>query len=272
MADDLDAPALPVAVPAEPVTPPAEVPPPDPDEQDAVELPAGKHVPLAALKSVRAENAALKAKAAENDSLRSQLAQASPYVQFLQQNPQLMQRPVEPPPAPVGGDPELIELATSLDYYTPQGQPDLERAKRHQGIVQREARKMAEQNDASMRNWQAAVQEKLPNGQPIDQTLLRAAWGEVSRQNPAMTADPRVARVIVNTVMAEQWRTSPLGAQPPAPPGPPVRTESTGANPRQPRTAMTEAEHAIVKDRMSDEKYATLTKDFVKGRTNVLED
>ncbi len=284
MADDLDASVPSGAVATDPpVTPPAEVPPPDPDEQDAVELPAGKHVPLAALKSVRAENAALKAKAAENDSLRSQLAQATPYVQFLQQNPQLMQRPQEPlPPAPVGGDPDLVELAKSLDYYTPQGQPDLDRAQRHLGIVQREARKMAEQivgplaqstyQDASTRNWQAAVQEKLPNGQPIDQTLLRAAWGEVARQNPAMTADPRVARVIVNTVMAEQWRTSPLGAPPPAPPGPPVRTEHTGSGPRQPRTAMTDAERAIVKGRMTDDKYTALTKDFVKGRTNVLEE
>lgn len=282
MAEDLEAPPPPpvAAAVAEPPTPPE--PPADPDEADAVELPAGKHVPLAALKASRAENQALKAKAAENDTLRAQLAQATPYVQFLQQNPQLMQRPQEQAPPQQGGDPELVELAKSLDYYTPQGQPDLERAKRHQGIVQREARKMAEQivgplaqstyNDASTRNWNAAVQERLPNGQAIDQQLLRAAWQEVSRQNPAMTADPRVARVIVNTVMAEQWRTSPLGPPPAAPPGPPVRTENTGGPPRQSRTAPSDAERAIYKDRMTDEKYMALTKDFVKGRTNVLED
>ncbi len=268
------------------VAPPVEAvvePPADPAELEPGDLVDGEKAKglIAALKATREEAKTAKVQAARVAGLEQQIAQLTPYANFVQNNPQLLQppQPVQPPP---GGDPDLMELAKSLDYYDENGNPDLDRAKRHQSIIDRQARKIAAEmvgplaqstyNDAATRNWNQAVTEKLPNGQAIDPNLLSAAWKEVSRNNPALLADPRVARVVVNTVMAEQWRQSPLGTSPPPPPGPPVHTEGTGASPRQPRVQMTDAEKKIIGQRMDSEKYLKLTKDFVPGRTNVLED
>jgi len=281
MAEDLD--AAPVAPPAEPVVePPTE--PADLEPGDLVDAEKAKGL-IAALKATREEAKAAKAQAAKVSGLEQQLAQAQPYVQFLQNNPQLMQqqqpRPQEPPPQP-NQDPTLRAFAKELDYYDGQGNLNVDRAKSIQNLIQQEARKIATEivgplaqttyNDAATRNWNQAITEKLPNGVAIDQNLLRAAWQEVARQNGALVADPRVVRVITNNVLLEQWRNSPLGVPSTPPPGPPVHTDAPGGGPPKPRVNMSDTERRIIGDRMNEKKYTELTKDFVPGRTNVLED
>lgn len=272
----------PVAADPEPIAAPA-----DPDEADAVELPAGKHVPLSALRSVREENKTLKAQAAEAAQLKQQVANLQGQVSSFQQISQtLSHAPAQA--APTGADPELVEIARSLDYLNTDGSPNLERAAAHQKIIQKQARAMAEQmvgplalnqyQDREQRNWTAATQEKLPNGEAIDPQLLTTAWVEVKRANPAMVADPKITRAIVNQVMAEQMRQMPASrftqTQPPG--APPLRTEPVGNAPARTAKPITELERDVLKNRsgksIDDKAYAELTKGFVAGRTNVLED
>lgn len=282
------APAAPAAGPAAPAPP---VAPADPDDAIAIDLPEGKHVPLSALKTAREEAKALKEKAAQADQQAAWIAQNKPYVDFIQQNQHLLRQPQQPAPqqptgTPTQEDAELEELARSLDFYTSDAKPDLRRAKVHQQLIDRQAARIAQQvvapiaintyTDQANRNWHTAVQEKLPNGQPIDANLLRTAWVAVGRQNPAQLADPGSVRVIVNNVMMEQMRASPLpnagvpGATPPLPP--PVITEGVGPKPSN-TNRMNDEQRAIVSSRgIDDAKFHKLTQDFRPGRMNPLED
>lgn len=268
--------------PAEPAVPATPEVPADPDEAHAVEVGGQKMVPLPALQSLRGENKELKAKAAKADEYAAWIAQNKPYVDFINQNPQLLRQPTQPS-APPEADPQLVQIARSLDFVKTDGSPDLERAKQHQALVRQEARAIAQEvvapialntyTDQATRNWSAACQEKLPNGQQIDHNLLRTAWVEVQKQNPAILADPRAVRIVVNNVMAEQMRSNPLAyQQPPAPGRPPVSTENVG--PRTPANGrMNDTQRAIVANRgIDDKKWGELTNGFAPGRMNVLED
>lgn len=268
--------AVPEAVPAAPEPVLA-----DPDEPQSVEVHGGKYVPLDALKAARAESKTYKERAAKADQLEQYVNQVRPYIDVLVANPDLM-RPQQPrveAPAPPEADPDLVELARSLDYYKGDGTPDLDRALRHQAIIERQATKIAQrmvgpvqQNADQQRaaaNWQQTVATKLPNGQPIDQTLLANMWRTLP---PAYTADPRVAAVVRDLTIAEQMRNSPLPNQPAPPLNAPLHTESMAAAPRASKP-LTEIERLVTAARGMDEKtYGTLTKNFVAGRTSSLED
>src|SRR5689334_11760545 len=89
--DDTPEPAPAAVAPPEP--PAVSVAPGDPDEAEAVDLPAGKHVPLAALKTVREENKALREKAQQAEQLASRLAQLEGQLQGYQQVTQHLQQP-----------------------------------------------------------------------------------------------------------------------------------------------------------------------------------
>lgn len=279
--EDVGAPP-PVAEPAPQEPPP---PPVDPDEADAVELPAGKHVPLAALKAQRDENRTLKAQLAQAQPTLAWAQQNKPVMDFINQNPQLLQpRPMQAEP-PAGADPQLIELARALDYFKADGTPDLDRAAKFNSIIdtraEQKARAMVEPvagtliHQQSERNWQQAVAEKLPGGQAIDAALLADAWRAVaSYPNGAhILSDPRAVKVIVNTVKMQQLeKGGQLPSMPAAPSGRPVVTEPQGSQPRGPRTVMNDTERAIIGTRMDEKKYNEYTKDFKPGRPNVLED
>ena len=257
--------------------------PEDPDAASAVDLPAGPHVPLSALKAVREENKALKERAGQADRLAQENAQLRPYADFVQQNPQLYQRPPTPSITQHAADPKLERIARSLDFYTTDGKPDLTRAKAHQDLVRDEAREMAQEvvgplamntyERQANTNWQRAATAKLPNGQPIDTGMLTAAWQSVGRQNPALLADERVVRIIENNVIAEQMRAAPLGMPAPVIPGrPPVVTEGQGRAPGT-KARMNDSERQLVEGRnIDDAKFADLTKGFQHGRMNALED
>jgi len=282
MAMDLESDDTPAAAPpvepaaAEPPAPPAE--PPDPDVSSAVDVQGGKYVPLDALKAARAENKDLKAKAGENDTLRQQLAHLQGTLQTYQQVQQQLQQQHPPAPAPVAADPDLVELARSLDYYKGDGTPDLDRAAKFSALIDKKAilkasemvRPIQEQTaqEASTRNFYAASQEKTPSGMAIDQTLLRTLWQGLPA---SYTADPRVARIIASTVLGEQARMAPQLPTPPA--HPPLVTENVGGPVVQRRQAISEAEQNVLDHRgMKTDDYVKATKDFRTGRMNTLED
>ena len=288
MADmNLDAPdPTPAPTPDPAAQPVAPTPPVDPDdaadEAVAVDTPQGKMVPLAALQSVRGELKTVKKEAAKVPQLEQYQRESQPYVQFLQQNPQLLQRQ-QPAPAPSPqDDPSLVALAQNLDFYKTDGSLDLAKAQKHRELVRSEAQQIAQQTmqpvamnyyqNAAQQNYAKALQEKLPNGQAIDKSLLDVAWVAVQQRNPAALSDPNTIRFIVNNVIAEQMRANPFGFQQVQPPGrPPVHTEPVGNRPNQ-TNAMNDTQRAIVGQRMDDKKFGDLTKGFAPGRMNVLEE
>jgi hypothetical protein len=269
------------APPADPITPPAEpVVPTDPDEAQAIEVQGGKMVPLAALKAAREEAKQGKEAIGRVQQLEQELAQARPYQQFVQANPGVL-APAQAPAPPVSpdADPELVELARSLDYIKVDGSPDLERAAKHQKIIQKQAEKIAQRmvepvalghaQQMSNTNWSVIVQQKMPNGQPVDAKILGEFWQHMPVDK---TADPRVAAMIRDLAYTEQMRRNPLPNTPPPPNAPPIHTENLGRGPA-PATRMTPTERGVAAQRgMTDEKYGKLTSDFTPGRMNPLED
>lgn len=264
-----------------PVEAPAPVAPVDPDEAQAVEVQGEKRVPLAALKAAREENKALKERAAKADQYEQYLVQKAPMLKVLEDNPQLFQQATQPQqaPAPTGADPELVELARSLDYYDKNGAPDLERAVKHQQIIRREAQRIAQTmvqplaqttaQEASNANWARLVTQKLPNGQTINADILAKYWRSVPAQ---YTADKRVAVTVFNQAFAEQMMTSALPNAPAPPANPPLHTENAGSLPRQSKP-ISPVEAMILEARgMDAKKYGELTKTFTPGRTSSLED
>lgn len=269
--------------PAEPVVPVVE-PVADPDESDAIELPTGKHVPLSALKAQREENKALKAQNAAAQPILQWAQQNKPVMDFINQHPELLKPPTAQVAAPAGADPELVELARLLDYFNPDGTPNVERAGKFNVLLntkaEARARAMVEPvagtllHQQNERNWATAIAEKLPDGRAIDPTMLADAWRAVQAypNGQGILADPRAVKVITNTVKMQMLeQPGQLPHAPEAPGRPPVVTEGQGNRP-QGQKARTEVEKALTGDRMDDKKFHEYTKDFRPGRPNVLED
>lgn len=268
------APAAPVETP-----PPAPlaVAPDDPDDSAAVDLQGGKYVPLEALRAARSEAKGLKDRASQAENLQAQVQQMQAYIQGLQQQ---QQRPPEPPPQSPTSDPELVELANSLDYIRADGKPDLERAAKHQAIMQRQAMKIAQQmvgplqqqtaQERSAGNYQRALATRTPNGLQAKPETLNWMFRELP---VGMTSDPRVAQVLPALAIGLDalYGNNPLPANPAPPVNPPAYTEASGGSLRRP-TPMTDAERKIIEARgMDEKKYADYTKDWKPGRGTVLE-
>jgi hypothetical protein len=283
---NLDDPTPAPVAPPEPAAPvaPVDPAPADPDEAQAIEVQGGKMVPLAALKAAREESRSLKETASKTAALEQEVAALRPYKQFLDANPLLVQQAApRATAAEPDADPELVELAGAMDYYKagPNGVmvPDLDRARKYKTILTRHATQIAQTmvqpvaeshaQQMSNANWSQVLQEKTPNGQPIDPQILADFW----RHLPVdQTAKPQVAAMVRDLAITAQMRKSPLPPPPAAPNQPPIHTESVGRLP-QAATRMTSTERRIASDRgITEEKYAKLTNDFVPGRMNPLED
>jgi len=277
--DSTPAPVTP-PVAAAPVEPPAPEPPEDPDEAEAVELPAGKHVPLAALKTVREENKQLRERAQHADQMAQQLANLQGQLQSYQQVTQQLQQQPRVPQAPAPVDENAATFARSLDLYRQgsngQAELDVDKAQAILGIVKQMARAEAGQlvapiaqstaRDRALTNYQWAIQQKDPSGKPVDQKVLTEIWRTMPVE---YTADPQIAKTLLFTAMGmERANTQPIPQAPP----PPVQTEGVGGTPR-PRVSMSEMEQRVAKERgIAPDKWQEFTKGFKPGHTQVLED
>lgn len=285
MADALEdvTPAPPVEAPPDPVTPPE--PPPDPDEAGAVELPTGKMVPLPALKAAREEARTAKEAASRVPQLEQQLAQLSGQVQAFQEVQRtLAQSRAEAFAPPIAAnDPDLIDLARSLDYYKQDGTPDVARAQKHAALIDARAQKLALQmaiplhqqaaRTQSDANFQRALQVQSPQGQKPKPETLQWMWQNLP---PEYTADPRVAQALPALAMgleALQGNGSRLPPPVAPPAAPPLVTEGIGGQPRQRSAPISETERVVLASRGIDEKaYGKLTENFRQGRVSSLED
>jgi hypothetical protein len=282
---DLETPEPPVP-PVEAVAPPEPpAPPADPDEVNAIEVQGGKMVPLPALKAAREEARAAKEQAAQLPQLQQQIAQLTGQVTAFQEVQRTLAQSRQEafaPPAPAD-NPDLIELARSLDYYKQDGTPDLARAQKHAAIIQKQATAIAQsmvgpihaQNarTQSAANYQAALQVKSPQGAAPKPETLQWMWQNLPAE---YTADPRVAQALPALAMgleALQGNGSKLPPQPPPPANAPLVTEGIGGAPAQRQRPLSETERGVLAARGIDEKhYTKLTENFRSGRTSTLED
>lgn len=283
--DDTPAPD-PTPTPAPEPVPVAAAPAPAPDADDDLQpadlVDAEKASGLiGAIKALRGENKELKGRAAQVDQLQTQLAQMQGALATFQQLQQRAPAGPAPAPAPTTADPELVELAKSLDYYRQDGTPDTDRAAKHDAIIQRRAQRIAQQalaplaemqhRDLSARNFQQAIQTPLAGGLKPKPETLSWIWQNLPAE---LTANPNVAQVL--NVLALGLDTA--GGQQTLPPAPapvgqpPIVTEAVGAAPRR-APALTATERMVIQNRgVSEEKYQQHVKDFRPGRTNSLED
>lgn len=214
----------------QPPAPPAEIAPP-PDEPDA-------YVPVAAVHAVRQENRALKEQLATStqqfQGLQQQVAELS------QRLAQLPQAPVPPAPPAVSDDLARAWAIKHQIYKTDgSGQPDLDAARDAVGVIQREAREIAQQaiapvlqataRDRAMRYKEQLSQLKDPAGRPIDPRAIEQVFNLLP---PEVTADPNAA-IWLAMMAAGAERFSQAPAIPP-PELAPVYSERAGGRAQGP--------------------------------------
>lgn len=291
MADDLPAgsqnledEAPPVAqADIEPSTPPAELPQ-EPPEAGAVDVAGEVMVPLGALKEERAKRQALETKASRVDQLEQYVSANEPMLNLIKQYPDLLRRPADPVPVhqPPAEDPDALEAAKLLDFYTPDGKPDVAKGAAHLALVNRQAQRIADHAVAPMhqqslqeranQNFQLAMGIKDAGGNPINPQALRAVWQQVlnSPNGVAILADREAAAFVASAAHGAVSLTSLPTI---APPGrPPVVTEGSGGG-TQRRASISELETKVAGERgRTAGQWSDLTKGHLAGRPNLVEE
>lgn len=265
-----------------PAPPQAQTPPAAPPDPESVDVGGEKMVPLAALQAEREQVRQLRQKAAQVDQAVEWVNTHKPYIEFLQNNPQLLQ-PRQPDPAPSPVQPQqdetLVQLARTLDLYTPDGQPDAKRAGVIRNMVKTEAQTIAQETvkplaemttrEKAQVNLRDAKAVTLPDGRRPNGQILDMLW---QQGDARVLATPEgAAAAVAIAVGLEGFQAQP--AAPPQPPAtPPVVTEPAGGRNLN-RPAVSEFEQRVMQLRgITPQKYAEYTRNFRSGAANVLEE
>jgi len=296
------------ATPAEPVqaAPPAPPVDDDVDPPDAVVDASGrKLVPLDALKATRQELKAAKQLAQGVEELRAAAAQGQQLGQFFAElNPlltKLRNRPdivanimnaQEPPPmgppspyAPPQDPGEAIlskqdaeDLARTLELYTPEGSPDLHRARKIAFYMRRTGREealgatapltqsMAYGQAGTLKQQYSQVRDKA--GRTVNPAVLEQIWNIVPPE--LIARDPNVAGILY---YAARGYSSHHGLdEPTAPPRTPLFTESPGGRPQASGSPLSDFDRAMQRaTQLSDKQYTERASGYKPGAINVLE-
>jgi hypothetical protein len=233
----------------------------------------------------RAENRTLKEQATRAQQLEAELNQAKPYLDFVKNNPQLLQpRQPEPQvPAHPEADPDAVEAARLMDFYTADGKPDVERGARWLALQDKRSGRVAQQTmaptvqqslqDKAQANYVLLRNFKLPDGTPLRQEIVDGIWSATAREPNGMAtlANPQSVQALALLAIGAHSLSTPR--QPAAPARPPVVTESAGGRATTPAARLSTIEERTIAQRgMSAAQYAEHTKDFKPGVSNVLED
>jgi len=276
--DDGAAPPVAAAPPPEPATEPAtEAPEATEDATPDVAVEGQKFVPLAALQAEREQ-----AKALREQLQQANLAyqQQKPFIDFLQQNPGILQ-PRQEQPAPVASDdPRAVEMAQRLALFKPDGTLDVDAGKRTLGLVQQVAEESVQKHVAPLQQ-QSEAQRSYANFQHIVANGIQTPDGRTLRPHPAAvqaiwqnlpanyTSDPSVANAL--GIMALGLGVAGTTPTPAAPP-PVVHTEASGGAP-QARVQVSDLGRKIAAERGRTEKqWVDNMKGFNPKRTSTLED
>lgn len=258
------------------------------DDAAAVDVHGGKYVPLDVLKSVRQEMKALKQRVQTTDQLQAVLSEYEPYMQFLREHPQVLEQratasvATADKPSPTA-DPELVELARSLDYFTAKGEPDIERAAKHAEIIERRARQVAEKmmaplaqtsaQERSAANYTRALTTRAPDGRSPRPETLTWMWRNLPA---AYTADPAVSQILPALALGLDLLGGQQSLPPaPAPPGsPPLVTEPSRGVPRATSgSPLSEIEQRVIgRGTINEQRYRELTANYKQGRPTILEE
>ena len=278
---------IPIAEAAVQAPPPAEE---AAAEVDAVEVAGQKYVPVRAVIAERKQRQALQAKAEQADQyaqyaaqLQQQINEAAPYVEFLRNNPHLLQpqqaqAPRSDVPAQAQPDPAAVTLARTLDLYTATGEPDVARAQQIQQLIGQTVQAQTQQaiapiqqreaQAASSVNFGRALQVKDHDGRTPSADSLRSVWALLP---PEDTANPQVAGTLAALALGLDRMRAPGSAPIQAPPAA-LQTEASGGLP-QAAPALNRLEEALAKARgVKPTTWQQNTATFRPGRSNVLEE
>jgi hypothetical protein len=291
-----------VPAPVEPLQPPA----PDEDEPEGVvfDSKGQKLVPLSALQQTRGELKAAKALASQVEQMKDAAARGEqlgqwvesmrPLLSKLKDRPDIVaavmqnqqappvgpQSPYQPAPDPseaILPKQDAEDLARTLELYTPEGSPDLVRARKLAMLMRRTASQEAQQATAplsqnlamgqsgTLKGQYAAIKDK--HGRVVNPQVLNQMWQIVP---PELVAnDPNVAGVLY---YAAKGYAAHHGLEEPTPaPRAPLLSEPAGGRP-QPTTTLTELDRAMQKAmQVSDKQYTESAGKYKPGAINVLE-
>lgn len=270
----------PAPVAAEPA-PEATEPPADEAPAESVEVNGEKLVPLSALLRERNEAKALREKAAKADQLEQWQRENEPALRFLQNNRDLLiqrQQPAPEPPKPTV-DPDAHEAALLMDFYKPDGTPDIEKGARWLALQDRRSGRLADervqplvqrtQQEQANLNYHMARSIKDANGETPSEESLRAVWQSMPAE---LVANQQVAGMLAALALGMDRMKAPRKAVVPPPASAPPISEPSGGNPRT-RPALSAFEERIASERgVSATKWQENTRGFQPGRAATLED
>jgi hypothetical protein len=279
--------APPDAVPAapEPVEAPAPVSATAEELPGAVDLNGTRMVPIGVVQALR-EELRSRPKAEDFAQLQQAYEDARPYVDFVRSNPTLMTPPA-PAPVPPESDPQLVELARTMELYDPNtGLPDTKRAQAIRDMTRREAEAIAEarlapvretsQESAATENIKRLMADAAAQGSPIEAPYLLQAVQSITATMPKAEAmrllsDPRVVDVVGLTALGLQARQKrPASVAPAAPERPALYTEGAGGV--RPEVPMSDGSRRLAKlTGRSEKDWVESAKRYVPGRANSLE-
>lgn len=283
--------ALSLETPLEPETPTVEAPDDDAEPEGTVEVTPGRRmvdVSVVAAERKRARELAakeirekeltpLQEKAKQVDALQEALNAARPYVDLVKQHPELLKKP-EPTPIEASiSDDEAAQEARDLQLYDKDSQLDIKTAKkiiaRRRSEVDSAASKAAHAavapiqaataEDRSRSNFAQMVAQKDADGRPlVDPKILAEEWVAL---DPSLTAEWKVAEVVMDRAIGRMWRQGKRSATPPREP---VFSESPGGRAAGP-VVLTELDRKLG---LTEKDLKATAKNFVPGGISVIGD
>lgn len=294
------------SAPPEPDAPPAPpVEAPDTDPPDAVTDASGrKLVPIEALHQTRQELKAAKQLVAQVEGLKEAAAKGQELEGFIDNIRPLLARlrarpdivaavmgPQQgPPPGPQSPyqqpqDPgeailpkhDAEDLARTLELYTPEGSPDIARARKLALVMRRTGgeealratapltQNMAQGQSGTLRQQYASIKDK--HGRTVNQQVLQQMWNIVPAELVAQ--DPNVAGVLYYAAKGYAAHHGLEDAMP-APRAPLVSEPSGGRAPVT--TTLTDLDRAMQRAmQVSEKQYTEASGRYKPGAINVLE-
>jgi hypothetical protein len=266
-------------------------------EEQSIALPDGeeKLVPLSAVTTLREKLSTAKgelktakegsAKQAELEDrvnqLTATLTQWKPYVEAY--NAAIQQQQHQPAPAPAEDTKELEEVARDYDFYKQDGTLDLDKARRHNARVEKQAAKIAEAKvrpyaDQTVADRAHTMRERAKNtvfasGEKADPAVVDMVWQQL---DPAITATEAGAKF----ALIQAYGMSRMGAQQPqaqqrGPNGqfqpkeqlpPPLYTEKAGGKDSPGDIVLSDSERKAMKAMgMTEKEYLESAKTMPRG-------